>query len=76
MHLVKPTTAALKRTFGLIFALLISSLAIAQENSPYSRYGLGDIVPNQNVVNRGMGGIAAGYSDYRHRTFDESRNSG
>ena len=69
MHLVKQTTAALKRTFGLIFALLISSLAIAQENSPYSRYGLGDIVPNQNVVNRGMGGIAAGYSDFQSINF-------
>src|SRR5215204_2426995 len=35
----------------------------SQENSPYSRYGLGDIVPNTNVISRGMGGISAGYSD-------------
>src|SRR5688572_10294578 len=35
----------------------------AQENSPYSRYGLGNTVPNTNIVNRGMGGISAGYSD-------------
>jgi hypothetical protein len=69
MHLAKPTTAALKRTFGLISFSIISSFAFSQENSPYSRYGIGDIVPNQNVVNRGMGGIAAGYSDYQSINF-------
>ena len=69
MRLVKPTTAALKRTVGLISFSLISSFVIAQENSPYSRYGIGDVVPNQNVVNRGMGGIAAGYSDYQSINF-------
>lgn len=69
MHLVKPTTAGLKRTFGLISALFISSLAIAQENSPYSRYGIGDIVPNQNVLNRAMGGISAGYADFQSINF-------
>jgi len=35
----------------------------AQENSPYSRYGLGDISPHTNIVNRGMGGFAAAYAD-------------
>ncbi|MBC7933879.1 MAG: hypothetical protein H7Y86_00775 [Rhizobacter sp.] len=69
MHLVKPTTARLKRTLGLIAALFISTLAIAQENSPYSRYGIGDIAPNQNMVNRGMGGISAGYSDFQSINF-------
>ncbi len=69
MHLAKPTTAALKRTFGLISFSIISSFVFAQENSPYSRYGIGDLVPNQNVVNRGMGGIAAGYSDYQSINF-------
>lgn len=69
MHLVKPTTAGLKRTLGLVSALFISSLAIAQENSPYSRYGMGDIAPNQNMVNRGMGGISAGYADFQSINF-------
>ncbi len=69
MHLAKPTTAALKRTFGLISFSIISSFVFAQENSPYSRYGIGDIVPNQNIVNRGMGGIAAGYSDFQSINF-------
>jgi hypothetical protein len=38
---------------------------MAQENSPYSRYGMGDIVPNQNMVGRTMGGISAGYADFQ-----------
>lgn len=69
MHLVKSTTAGLKRTFAIISALFIYSLASAQENSPYSRYGVGDMVPNQNIVNRGMGGISAGYSDFQSINF-------
>ena len=51
--------------------LLISALFLfltvhvfGQDNSPYSRYGIGDLTPNQNIVNRGMGGISIGYSDY------------
>ena len=43
--------------------------AIAQENSPYSRYGLGDLAPNHNIFSRGMGGIAAGILDYQSINF-------
>ena len=35
----------------------------AQENSPYSRYGLGDVSPSTNISNRGMGGLSAAYAD-------------
>jgi hypothetical protein len=35
----------------------------AQDNSPYSRFGLGDVVPNTNIANRAMGGIQAAYAD-------------
>lgn len=51
--------------FSSVFVLLLflSVRLSAQSNSPYSRYGLGDIVPNTNIVNRGMGGISAGYAD-------------
>lgn len=35
----------------------------AQENSPYSRYGIGNLVPQGNIVNRSMGGISAAVSD-------------
>lgn len=42
-----------------------TSLSQAQTiNSPYSRYGLGDVVPNRNILNRGMGGISAAYYDF------------
>lgn len=50
---------------GLLSTMLIGCLqVIGQDNSPYSRYGLGDLVPNQNIANRGMGGISIGYADY------------
>lgn len=46
------------------------SLAEAQNiNSPYSRYGLGDIVPSQNILTRGMGGVASAYADYQSLNF-------
>lgn len=54
----------------LAFILLCGSLAQAQnENSPYSRYGLGDIVPSQNILTRGMGGASAAYYDFQSINF-------
>lgn len=35
----------------------------AQENSPFSRYGLGDFYPGQSILSRGMGGLSAAYSN-------------
>src|SRR4026209_1822117 len=42
---------------------LLANGLYAQDNSPYSRYGLGDLHPNTNIFNRGMAGISAAYSD-------------
>ena len=53
----------------LIVACGLQHAAYSQENSPYSRYGLGDIVPKSNIVSRGMGGIVAGFSDYSSVNF-------
>lgn len=53
--------------FRVSLAVLLTAYALpvfSQDNSPYSRYGLGDIVPSTNVNTRSMGGIAAGYSDF------------
>jgi hypothetical protein len=50
-----------KLFFIVLFALPLISLS--QENSPYSRYGIGNLVPQGNIVNRSMGGIAAGFAD-------------
>ncbi|HTL10102.1 MAG TPA: hypothetical protein VL307_17630 [Chitinophagaceae bacterium] len=55
-----------KLWFSFLFLAFVSNLQ-AQENSPYSRYGFGDLVPNQPILNRGMGGIGAGYVDYDKR---------
>jgi hypothetical protein len=47
------------------FSILISgqSSLLAQDNSPYSRYGIGDLVPSTGIISRGMGSISAAYSD-------------
>ena len=45
----------------LLFALPL--FCFAQENSPYSRYGVGNLVPTGNILNRGMGGISSGFTD-------------
>lgn len=57
------------RLIGLILTVLFYTNIAAQENSPYSRYGLGDLAPNHNITNRGMGGIAAGYTDFQSINF-------
>ena len=45
-------------------------MRIAQDNSPYSRYGIGDIVPPTHIVSRGMGGLSAGYTDFLTINFN------
>ena len=50
---------------GVLFILFLSLFLTAnsQDNSPYSRYGIGNLVPSTNITGRGMAGLAAGYSD-------------
>lgn len=47
----------------LLVAFFMQLTLTAQENSPYSRYGIGDLSPNHNILTRGMGGISAGIAD-------------
>jgi hypothetical protein len=49
-------------SLGLIFTGFQISVS-AQDNSPFSRYGIGNLTPSYNIVNRGMGGITAGWFD-------------
>ena len=57
---VKPTA----NYFFLCVVFLFSFLnAFSQENSPFSRYGLGDLYPQQNISTRGMGGLSAAVTD-------------
>ena len=57
------------RLLAMVGCCLISLAKAQTENSPYSRYGIGDFLPGQNILNRGMGGIAAGYADIRSVNF-------
>jgi hypothetical protein len=49
--------------------MLIYLSALTQENTLWSRYGVGDPVPSVNIVNRGMGYVAAAYSDQQTVNF-------
>ncbi|MFV0604915.1 MAG: hypothetical protein ACK5NK_03645 [Niabella sp.] len=68
MRLVKLTT--LKKYItgkGIVSSLLLFGFSLtvqAQDNSPYSRYGIGDKFPGTGATNRAMGGISAAYNDY------------
>ena len=42
--------------------LICSIIAYNQENSPFSRYGLGDIYPQQSIASRGMGGLSSTFT--------------
>src|SRR5690606_14572825 len=55
----------MKVKYKIICLLLAASplFTLAQENSPYSRYGIGNLTPQGNIVNRSIGGISAAVSD-------------
>lgn len=63
MRSVSTITNCRRFVFFSLILSVISNVVLAQENSPYSRYGLGDILPGQNIVNRAMGGVSATYYD-------------
>lgn len=56
-------------SFFTIMALAAATGLQAQDNSPYSRYGIGNLVPNTNINNRAMGGISAAYADFMSINF-------
>lgn len=58
----------------LFVACGLQMSAKAQENSPYSRYGIGDLTPNGNVLSRAMGGIAAGVATSQQQIETQSIN--
>lgn len=69
MRSVKPITNRLFFVLAFSSLALLASNAEAQENSPYSRYGLGDLLPAQNILNRAMGGLSSAFSDYQAVNF-------
>ncbi len=59
----------------IAFLLPVSAL-LAQENSPYSRYGIGDLYPSQTIAARGIAGLTAAYSDGRTLNSDNPASYG
>lgn len=55
------TTTKIRLTCLLLAAFPL--FCFAQDNSPYSRYGIGNIAPHSNIANRAMGGVSAAISD-------------
>jgi len=66
---VRPITNSFSALLLLLVIFLLALQGKAQENSPYSRYGLGDFVPGQNILNRGMGGLSSAFADYSSVNF-------
>ena len=64
------SVSVIKRPKPQLLLLLMAFCGLvtqAQENSPYSRYGWGNLVPSTPIATRGMGGIGTGYVDYDER---------
>lgn len=57
------------RVLAVLSVISLFYQAKAQINSPYSRYGLGELYNSRNVTNRAMGGISAAYADYQAVNF-------
>jgi hypothetical protein len=72
MQFASTTKHRLKLTFILIFSS--ASFLMAQENSPYSRYGLGDFFYGNHIIGRGMGNISATYLDGKYNQLFQSVN--
>lgn len=49
----------------LLYITMLSLFSIYgnAQNSPYSRFGLGDVSNSQNITNKAMGGVAQAYAD-------------
>lgn len=66
---VSSTIAKKIKVLSIVWLCGISLAKAQTENSPFSRYGLGDLVPSQNILTRGMGGVSSAYSDYQAVNF-------
>ncbi len=75
MQLAKSITPKIIKTLHCLFLTFLVlfftafSPVFSQDNSPYSRYGIGDLTPTTHIINRGMGGVSAGYTDFLSINF-------
>lgn len=61
----------------LVFLLVFSAInATAQQNSAFTRYGLGEFYSNQHVISRSLGGLTAAYADGVNNNVGQSINFG
>lgn len=58
---------------ALIFVFFLLS-AQAQQNSPFSRYGLGEFYSSHHIISRSMGGLGAAYADGSNNNVGQSIN--
>jgi hypothetical protein len=63
------TLRGLQGTF-VILILTAFSPVFGQDNSPYSRYGVGDLVPSTHIITRALGGVSAAYTDQLSINFN------
>jgi hypothetical protein len=73
MRSVSTIIARLCLAFLPVFFLLTSE---AQQNSPFTRFGLGEYYTNQHVISRSMGGLTAAYADGLNNNVGQSINIG
>jgi hypothetical protein len=60
---------ALVRLSFFLLILFSFKIGYSQINSPYSRYGLGDLYNSRNVLNKAMGNLATPVYDYQAVNF-------
>ncbi|HRB19761.1 MAG TPA: hypothetical protein PKZ14_06740, partial [Chitinophagales bacterium] len=51
----------MRKTYLFIFLTFATVQVFAQQNSPYSRYGLGNLFDNNNAQSAQMGGLGAAF---------------
>jgi hypothetical protein len=71
MRSVSTIIARLCLAFLPVFFLLTAE---AQQNSPFTRYGLGEFYSNQHIISRSMGGLSAAYADGANNNVGQSIN--
>jgi hypothetical protein len=68
LHCLSASRHGLYLAFLILFSTAFKPV-FSQDNSPYSRYGIGDLIPPSHITSRGMGGISAGYTDFLSVNF-------
>jgi hypothetical protein len=64
MRSVRLTISNISRLILAVIAMFLLPDVQAQDNNPFSRYGLGEYYTNQHTISRSLGGLTAAYSDY------------